>query len=203
MTITTTAPLSEVAIANMAIDILADQPITSLGDSTVVGRWMARNFGRVRDEVLEMYPWNGVKTRVALAADSAPPTFGWKYQYTVPADCITLLPLRYGGALNGALIPYEFESGKILTDASAPLLVRYIRRETNVAKWTALQARILASRLAFIASLTINGKAQYSQKAEKLLTDAIETSKLGDTLASGTPEQQTIQDIIAIRGVGL
>lgn len=199
----TTAPLSETAIANMAVDILDDYRLNDLDDDTTVGRWMARNFGIVRDEVLQSYTWHKVRTRASLPADAQAPPFGWDYSYTVPEDCLRLLELRENGELNGRLIPYEYENGKILTDAKAPLRVRYIRREDNVALFQPLMARVLSARLAYLASLTITGKQQYSAKAEKLLNEAWEMAKLVDTLESGTPEHQYDDDIIEIRGVGL
>lgn len=203
MPVSTTAPLSEVAIANMAIDVLDDDPITDLSDDTVVGRFMARNFGRVRDQVLTAFPWNVVRTRAALPADGSDPAFGWANQYTVPEDCLRLLPLRECGLLNGRQIPYEYEDRKVLTNAKAPLLVRYIRRETNVALFSPLLAAVIAYRLALLAAMNITGKSTYVDKAKSLLSEAWEEAKLVETLESGTPEEQDGFDILDIRGIGL
>jgi len=49
----TTAPLSEVAIASMAAGILDDYTIADLDENRPITRFMAREFGYVRDEVLQ------------------------------------------------------------------------------------------------------------------------------------------------------
>ena len=49
-----------------------------------------------------------------------------------------MLALRQNGALNGTLIAYELEADAILTDASAPLKLRYIKRVTTTGLWDPL-----------------------------------------------------------------
>jgi hypothetical protein len=37
------------------------------------------------------HPWNCLQKRVELAADTDKPAWGFKNQYTLPADCLRLL----------------------------------------------------------------------------------------------------------------
>jgi hypothetical protein len=203
MTVNTTTPYSETSIANQAIDILDDNPLTSLDQGGVVAGFMHRNFGPVRDWLQEVYPFHFTKKRANLAEDTDTPAFGWKYQYTLPADCLRVLPLRKNGDWNGDLIPHEVEDGKILCDVAGPLPVRYVARKTNPAKFPPIFARLLACRLALLGSMNITGKGTYFDKANTLYQEALEHARLSDTLESGTPEDQYDDSIIKVRGVGI
>lgn len=199
----TTTSLSETAVANMAIDVLEDFPITDLDDPGPVGKFMARNFGPARDEILQAFPWPFAKKYAYVAADSADPPFGWDYAYTFPADCIKPMPLRNEGKWNGSIIVHEVVSDRrIFTNYAPPLPLLYIKRETNPARWTPLFARVLAMQLAVYGAQNITGKRSYVDKATMMLSAAWENARLAETLTAGTPERQSRSDIIDIRGVG-
>ena len=200
---TTTEPYSEVSIANLAIDILDDTPITSLSDNRKVARYMLRNFGQVRDETLQRYPWAFATTRASLAADGTDPSFGWNKAYTFPADCLRMLPPRLYGEKNAPILKHEIEGRKILTDATAPLKVRYIQKVTNPTLFPPLFVRVISTRLAMLAAQNITGKGSYVQKAKEFYQEAWELATLSDTLESGTPDNQLGEDILNVRGKGL
>ncbi len=187
----TSAPLSEVAVATMAANLLDDYRIASLDDDTPLSRFMAREFGYVRDECLQSYPWHFAVKRAALPVDNEAPAFGWTYRYTVPSDCIRLLPLRKDGAWRGDEVPYELESRKILCDVSAPLKIRYIRRVTNIAEWSPLAARAFATRLALYSATRVTGKNTYYQKCFQALKDVMWEATQNDSLERGTNEGYT------------
>jgi hypothetical protein len=48
-------------------------------------------YTQVRDSLFRSHPWNCLQKRVALAADTATPAWGFSYQFTLPADCLRLL----------------------------------------------------------------------------------------------------------------
>lgn len=198
----TSAPLSEVAIANMAAGILDDYPITSLDDETPMARIMAREFGFVRREVLTLHPWSDVKTRKLLAPLNAPPDFGWSYKYQLPSDCLRLLPLRLDGQWEGDLIPYELESREILCDQPSSLKIHYLRDETNVAKFSPLLARAFAARLAVVAASRITGKMAMRERAKEEFKEALAAAQIIDSLSMGTPEGQYRNSILDVRVPG-
>lgn len=190
----------------MAAGLLDDYHITSLDDPTPLGRFMSREFGFVRDEILESYPWHIAKDRVLLTAVQTPP-FGWQYQYVLPTDCLRALPPNAGGNWNGDPIPYEVESGKLLCNYAPPLPLIFIRRETNVAKWTALMARAFAAKMAMYAAQRVTGKIQYFDKCRQAYGDAMGEARLVDSLTRGTAEHYYSNgfdglDAVSARGVG-
>ena len=151
--------LSEIAIYNMALDLLDEEVATSPDDNRAVVRWLKRNFAPTRDALLVRHPWNFAIARASLPALDTPPAYGWSRGYAEPADCLRLLPLSQGGALNGAPIPYEAEGGVILTNAAAPLLARYIRRVENPALFDPLFGEALAAMLASKMAEWLRGKS--------------------------------------------
>lgn len=198
----TSAALSEVGVANMAAAVLSEATITSLDDDTALARFMAREFGYQRDEFLQTYPWHFALTRAALAQNADAPAYGWTYAYQLPAACVRLLPITADGSWSGAPIAYELESRQILTDyatSNSTLYVRYIRRETNLAKWSPLAARALGARLAVTASLRMTGKAQYFEKAREAYSSALWEAQQADALERGTPEPIYTDGVLSVR----
>jgi hypothetical protein len=196
-------PLSEVAIANMAIDVLEDYPISSLTESGPVAEFMYRNFGRVRDSVQQAFPYPFSLELVNLAKDGTDPAFGWDYRYEVPSDFIAIHRLSESGTHNAPPIRHQLIGRYIHTNYDAPLPLVYIKRVTNVALWTPLAADVLAMTLAVRGAMNITGKSSYYQKASNLLAVATENARLAETLGAGTPESQNRHAIIDIRGVGM
>jgi hypothetical protein len=196
----TLAPLSEVAVANMAVTTLDDTALTSLDDPSAIGRFMAREYGFVRDELLRAFPWPFAKARVLLPALNEAPAFGYKYQYQLPADCLRVLPLRGEGEHNHLPIKFEVEGRKLLTDAGPALKLIYIRRVSNAAEFDPLFARALGQLLALMAAQRVTGKAAYFEKAQALYASALSVAYQVASLEGGTPESQNRSDIINVRG---
>lgn len=199
----TTAPYSETMIAALAGDILDEFNVDSLDDGSPFSRFLLREFGPARDEFLQLYPWHVAQTRAALPVLTEEPAFGWDYQYQLPSDCLRLLPLREDGNHNGAEIPYELEDeSKVLTNASGPLKVRYVKRLTNIAKWRPLMCRAFASRLAMYGATRMTGKQSYYQKAAVEAQRTMFEATHADSLERGTPEDYTVDgNAFSVRGL--
>lgn len=208
--VNTLQPLSEVAIANMAATVLDDAALLSLNDPSSLGRFMAREFGFARDELIAKHVWAFAKTRVSLPKLSSAPAFGYDNQYQLPTDCIRVLPIRANGLHNGTLIKYEREGRLILTDEDAPLKVIYLRRVVNAAEFDPLFARTLGNYLAVMAAQRVTGKGSYLDKAQTLYNASIAEAYQVNSLEMGTPEDSINSsaysnghDTMTIRGVGL
>lgn len=200
----TTAPLSEVGVASMAADLLDEFNFASFDEDAPLTRFFAREFGYVRDEVLQLYPWHPAKKRALLEPLADAPAFGWATAYNLPADAIRVLPLRADGYLNGNRVAFEIEDGKLLCDYTKALPIHYIYRLTNMAKWRPLMARVLASRLAMYASTRVTGKAEYFNKAQAEYNRVLFEATHADSLERGTPENYLGDDdgnVFSARGI--
>ena len=174
-------------VANMALDMLKEAPITSIDEARPIAMWIKRNFDTARDATLEETEWNFALKRDAIAADATVPAFGWAYAYTLPSDCIRLLPLTTDGYSEGDPIAHELEAGKILTDALAPLNIRYIYRHVDYGAYPATFTTALAARLALGMAHWLTGKTGFAQVAQQTYAQAINRAWLSDAVQGTSP----------------
>lgn len=165
---------SVISICRGALDLLGDYAITALTDDSKQARLCNRHYESVRDAVLRAHEWNCAIKRASLAADSAAPAFGFTKQYTLPTDCLRVLPLTVDGEPDGVPVKHRIEGRKIVCDASAPLPVRYIMRQTDVAQFDSLLVKAIEARLAWQIcwSLTESRSLQAEKRADYRATMA-------------------------------
>ena len=103
---------SVVEICNGALNQLGATTILSLTEDSKNARLCNQRFTQVRDAVFRSHPWNCLQKRQELAADTTAPAWGFKFAYTLPADCLRLLRiLDYDSN-------YKVEGRKILSNES-------------------------------------------------------------------------------------
>jgi hypothetical protein len=185
---------SKVSIANRAAAKLGDDRILLLTDDTKTARTINGMFDEVRDAELRRYHWKFAITRDALPALAAAPAWGFAYQYPLPADYLGMVQVNdYILRGNKQKPPFSIESGRILTDYSAPLKIRYIQRIENTALYDPLFVELFACKLAMESCETLTqSEAKYNRCAEAykfalseaIRQDAIE--KAPDELPWGT-----------------
>ncbi len=191
---------SRIDIYNMTLDLLEEGPVTSLTDGKPATNWLNRNYETARDGELRKHSWNFALTRASLAADAEAPQFGWSRQFTLPADCLAVKPPTAEGKQNGALVAYEVEANKILTDAVAPLRLRYIRRVGEEASFDPLFVEVLVSKLAFKMAHWLTGKRSFAERALGIYQDTLSAARLADALESTFPDV-IADDVIEIRSL--
>lgn len=190
--------LTETDIYNMVLDILVQETVLGTTDDKAIARWLNRNYPQQRDALLERHPWNFAVKRASLAADNAEPAFEWAYQYTLPTDCLRLLPITTNGYRDSPGVSHVVESGKILTDKAAPLYVRYIARVTNPSYFTLTFTNALAQVLAARMAYWMTGKAGYAKAFADTLGPLVANAQLLDSL-EGTPEPPDDSDVLNVR----
>lgn len=79
------------AIANRALQLVGATSIANLADNTPEAREVSRAYDACRHAELRAHTWSFAIARAALAADTEPPTFGARYRYALPADCLRVL----------------------------------------------------------------------------------------------------------------
>jgi hypothetical protein len=143
----------------MALDRLKEQPLASTSDNTVVAKWLTRNYDQQRDYLLQnTYLWKFALDRASLPADSTAPPWGWENRYALPTDCLRIIPPTIDGAWDGTPVSFEEESGYLLSNATAPLRLRYVKRVTNEGYFSNGFCEVLALRLAFLMAHWVTGK---------------------------------------------
>src|SRR5262245_2849682 len=152
--------LVKLDVYNMALDLLKEETMSSINELSAPANWLNRNYGQQRDYLMSRHWWKFAMARASLAADPAPPSFGWSYRYLQPSDILRLYPLTFDGELNSAMINYEVEGPYILSDAVPQLKVRYIRRVTTEGEWSNLFCEVLSIRCACKMAHWMTGKRE-------------------------------------------
>jgi hypothetical protein len=193
-----TSGFSETQIFNAVLDRLSEESVLSTTDEKAVARWLSRNYPLQRDVLLQRHTWNFATARRMLAADTNKPDFEWSFQYLIPEDCLRVLPITADGKRNSPPIPYIVEGVRILTNKPAPLPIRYIFRQENVAAFTPVFIDLLVQILAANFCYWMTGKANFSKQLMDISTNAFVEAIRIDSL-EGLPEEPYDDEIIMVR----
>ena len=168
---------SNVDIANSALTKLGEARIMSLDDDVKGAREINAVFEMRRDALLRAYNWSFSIARTSLSALSSEPEWGYSLEYQLPSDCLRVLQVNdywnipgYSDFIGGPDDePYKIEGGKIRTDISAPLKLRYVKRITNAGLFDALFVEAFASDLAYqcCEAITQSNTKKESARADK------------------------------------
>lgn len=82
-------------------------------------------FDKVVGEILRGYGWGFASKYAALNMDAGAPVHGFKYSYSLPADCIRMIDVHCQTDLRSPKARYKIAGRKLLTNAS-PCYVRYV-----------------------------------------------------------------------------
>lgn len=137
---------SIVGICNRALQEIGAQAITSLSENTRNSRAVSKAYNSIRLAELENHPWNFSLKRAQLPAEAPSPTWGRQNSFLLPADFVRLeedYPERLTGAED-----YQIEDGRIITNDSAPLDIRYVSDVEDPNKMTPLFREALSMALA-------------------------------------------------------
>lgn len=137
---------SEVELCNRALQKLGASVLVSLDDDSRNARSCNVAYVPCRDAELEEHTWAFSIKRAALAADGTAPTWGRAHCYTLPTDFLRLLPPYPEDVVPNP--DWLIENGKIYTDDTAPLYIRYVARITDPNQMTPTFREALATRLA-------------------------------------------------------
>jgi len=165
---------TQIGIWNQALDVLREQPLSSINDTTATAKLLGRNYAQQRDYLMERYLWKFALTRAQIAADSTAPSYGWTYRYALPTDSLRFVPPTYDGSIDGQPIPFEEENGYILTDQAGPLKLRYILRTTNEGLWSNGFCECLSLRLAMRIAHWLTGKQSMLQQIQSLYKETLQ-----------------------------
>lgn len=170
---------SKVSIANRALSKLGDARILLLSDESNQARVLNSMFDEVRDAEIRRHRWKFALKRASLPALADAPAWGFAYQYPLPADFLGLVQVGEYYVRTGQKqkASWSVEGGHILTDAEAPLLVRYSARIDNPGLYDPLFVEVLACKLALEACEALtqsSGKKQAAMEEYKFaLTEAV------------------------------
>ena len=132
---------SIVDICNGALNQLGASTILSLTEDSKNARLCNARYTQIRDSLFRSHPWNCLIKRVELARDTATPSWGFSYQFTLPADCLRVLTiLNYD-------YDYKIEGRKVLANHGT-VKIQYISRIEDPNQYDELLRETISAALA-------------------------------------------------------
>ena len=180
---------STIDICNRALQKLGADRIISLTQNSTSARACNLAYEPVRDAELRAHVWNFAVKRAQLAADATAPLYGYNYAYTLPSDCLRLLPNDHQEGFYSK--DWKIEGRKILTNESAPLEIRYIYRVTDTTQYDATFIESLACKLAMEMCEELTQSNSKRQLAQDEYKATIREARKMNAFENPPVEQQT------------
>ena len=173
---------STVEICNGALNQLGATTILSLTEDSKNARLCNSRYTQVRDSVFRSHPWNCLQKRVELAQDTTAPAWGFKYAYTLPADCLRLLRiLDYDSN-------YKVEGRKILSNTET-MKILYISRVTDPNEYDESLREILSSALGSDIAFAVTSNNTTATNMYNLFQDKLKDARFIDSTEGQNVEQ--------------
>ena len=157
---------SVVDICNGALNQLGASTILSLTEDSKNARLCNARYTQIRDSLFRSHPWNCLIKRVELARDTATPSWGFSYQFTLPADCLRVLTiLNYD-------YDYKVEGRKILANHGT-LKIQYIARIEDPNQYDELLRETISASLAADIAYAVTWSNPTTQNMYNLFQDKL------------------------------
>ena len=171
----------------------------------------ALHFARVRDSLLQSFPWvfaRKTETPAALA-EGVP---GWRYSFTLPSECLKVLAvLAEDNRMSfyeaqetdlseppemAELIEWEEADGKLYANRN-PVHIRYTGKVASVDDWAPLFTEAFVIKLAEAISPAVGASADLVQVLEKDFEQTIQTATVNGVIKAdtGLPRQRETRAI--------
>ena len=164
---------SVVDICNGALNQLGASTILSLTEDSKNARLCNARYTQVRDSLFRSHPWNCLIKRVELARDTETPSWGFSYQFTLPADCLRVL-----GILN---YDYDFkvEGRKILAN-NGTVKIQYVSRVTDANQYDELLRETISASLAADIAYAVTSSNPTASNMYNLFQDKLREARFVD-----------------------
>ena len=173
---------SVVGICNGALNQLGATTILSLTEDSKNARLCNSRYDQVRDALFRTHPWNCLQKRIELALDASAPTWGFKYSYTLPADCLRLLRiLDYD-------TNYKVEGRKVLSN-SETMKILYVSRVTDPNEYDELLRETISASLGADIAFGVTSNNQTAKNMYELFKDKLRDARFVDSTEGQNVEQ--------------
>lgn len=178
--------VSQVRVANLALQKLGAAEIVSMDEDTRERRAISRCYTMLRDRELRAHNWNFSIKRKILAPSSVAPLFEFAKAFPLPSDCLRPLPPSRDVDWT---IEYHEGSKHILTNEGTVIYLRYVSRITDETQFDPLFADMLACKIAWHCCEEITQSNQKKADIEKEYKDAKAEAKRMNAFEQATPQE--------------
>ena len=164
---------SVVDICNGALNQLGASTILTLTEDSKNARLCNARYTQVRDSLFRSHPWNCLIKRVELARDTEVPSWGFSYQFTLPADCLRVLTiLNYD-------YDYKVEGRKILANHGT-VKIQYVARIDDANQYDELLRETISAALAADIAYAVTSLIQQQQICMNYFKDKLKEARFVD-----------------------
>lgn len=171
----------------------------------------AMNFARVRDSLLQSYPWIFAR-KTDSPAQLSQGVPGWRYSFALPSECLKVLAVLaqdnrvnyYDGREEDISEPHEFTElveweeadGRLFTNRT-PVHIRYTAKVTDTDSWGAMFADAFVVKLAEAVSPATGASAELIQVLAKSFEQTIQTAIANGAIKAdtGLPKQRETRPV--------
>ena len=178
--------LSQVRVANLALQKLGAGEIVSMDEDTRERRAITRCYSILRDRELRAHNWNFSIKRKVLAPSSVAPLFEFAKAFPLPADCLRPLPPSRDVDWT---IEYHEGSKHILTNEGTVIYLRYVSRVVDETQFDPLFADMLACKIAWHCCEELTQSNQKKADIEREYKDAKAEAKRTNAFEQATPQE--------------
>jgi len=182
--------ITPISIVNSALLKLGQERLVSLDETDLLRcRIMAEQYPKIRDRVLEAFPWTFAQKRAVLAASATAPAWGWSYAYPLPSDYYRLTATHED-------FEHEIEGHDLLTDATE-VKIKYTALVTDTGKFTPTFAEAVATCLAGDTAYALVQSLDLQKAFNTLYDNMIKEARTSNSQGRGSPraiETNTILD---------
>ena len=164
---------SVVDICNGALNQLGASTILTLTEDSKNARLCNARYTQVRDSLFRSHPWNCLIKRVELARDTEAPSWGFSYQFTLPADClrvITILNYDYD---------YKVEGRKILANHGT-VKIQYVARIDDPNQYDELLRETISAALAADIAYAVTSSNPVTKNMYQLFQEKLKEARFVD-----------------------
>jgi hypothetical protein len=181
---------STVDICNSALNMLGGATIISLTENSKNGRLCNQRYEPVRDAIFRSHPWNCLIQRIDLAANTETPNFQWKFQFTLPSDCLRVLRTENSNFSNEE--QYRIEGRNLLTNQST-IKIQYVAKITDTTKYDTLLIETISARLAAELCYPITQSATLMDRMFALYDAKLKEARFADATEGSSDDDNRLQ----------
>ena len=164
---------SVVDICNGALNQLGASTILTLTEDSKNARLCNARYTQVRDSLFRSHPWNCLIKRAELARDTEVPSWGFSYQFTLPADCLRLLTiLNYD-------YDYKVEGRKVLANHGT-VKIQYVSRIEDPNQYDELLRETISASLAADIAYAVTSSNPVASNMYSLFQDKLREARFVD-----------------------
>jgi hypothetical protein len=165
---------ADIDVINSALSKIGEEAILAVTDPSPAARIANRTYGDIRDALIREFPWNFATKRASLAAEVATPVWGAVRQFVLPSDLLRLLEIN-----NTEDQDWRLESGRVVTDMTAPLEIKYVAA-VAVDAMDATFREALAARLALEWAESLTQTTSVVNAMASLYSNKLQVARAAD-----------------------